>query len=98
MVKKRGYRIELGEIEVCLYRHPVIQEAAVVAVLNESSEVSVKAHLATRGDERPSLIQLKTFCSKHLPLYMVPDTFVFHDALPKTSTDKIDYQTLKQLG
>lgn len=98
MVKKRGYRIELGEIEVCLYRHPVIQEAAVVAVLNESSDVCVKAHLATRDGERLSLIQLKTFCSKHLPLYMVPDTFVFHDTIPKTSTDKIDYQTLKQLS
>jgi acyl-coenzyme A synthetase/AMP-(fatty) acid ligase len=98
MVKKRGYRVELGEIEVCLYRHPVIQEAAVVAELDESSEVHVKAHLSTRGGERPSLIQLKTFCSKHLPLYMVPDTFVFHDALPKTSTDKIDYQKLQQLN
>ncbi len=98
MVKKRGYRIELGEIEVCIYRHPVIQEAAVVAVLDASSDVRIRAHLSTRSGERPSLIQLKTFCSQYLPLYMVPDTFVFHDALPKTSTDKIDYQTLPQLN
>jgi hypothetical protein len=25
---------------------------------------------------------------------MVPDEFAFHEALPKTSTDKVDYQTL----
>ncbi len=94
MVKKRGYRVELGEIEVCLYRHPAIHEAAVVAVLNENSEVRINAHLSIRGSEHPSLIKLKTFCSQHLPVYMVPDRFIFHDALPKTSTDKIDYQTL----
>ena len=35
--------------------------------------------------------------SRHA-LYMVPDAFAFHDILPKTSTDKIDYQTLKGLG
>jgi hypothetical protein len=29
---------------------------------------------------------------------MVPDRFVFHESLPKTSTDKTDYQKLKALG
>ena len=96
MVKKRGYRVELGEIEVCLYSHPMVQEAAVVASLDDLSEVRVVAHLSIRNGKRPSLINLKTFCSKHLPLYMVPNTFVMHDVLPKTSTNKIDYQTLQQ--
>jgi len=29
---------------------------------------------------------------------MVPDKFRFHPRLPKTSTDKIDYQTLAEEG
>ena len=29
---------------------------------------------------------------------MVPDSFGFVDALPKTSTDKVDYQRLKELA
>jgi amino acid adenylation domain-containing protein len=98
MVKKRGYRVELGEIEACLYRHDDIREAGVVALPDQSAGVRVKAHLSLRDGNRPSIIELKTFCSKHLPLYMVPDSFVFHDVLPKTSTDKIDYQTLTSLG
>jgi len=98
MVKKRGYRVELGEIESCLYRHGAIQEAAVVAISDDLANVRVKAHLSIRGDKRPSLIELKTFCSQQLPLYMVPDAFEFHPVLPKTSTDKIDYQTLKSLN
>lgn len=98
MVKKRGYRIELGEIEACLYRHPNVREAAVVAIPDESVGLIVRAHIATIDGARVSLIQLKIFCSQHMPLYMVPDAFQFHDALPKTSTDKIDYQALKSLA
>jgi len=29
---------------------------------------------------------------------MIPDVFVFPDSLPTTSTDKVDYEALKQLG
>jgi acyl-coenzyme A synthetase/AMP-(fatty) acid ligase len=98
MVKRRGYRVELGEIEACLYRHPAIREAAAIALIDDVDGVKIKVHLNVRGEKRPSLIELKTFCSKHLPLYMVPDAFAFHDSLPKTSTDKIDYVSLKTLA
>lgn len=97
MVKKRGYRVELGEIEACLYRHADIREAAVVAVPDESAGITLDAHVSVRNDRKVSVIELKTFCSKHLPLYMVPDRFTFHQVLPKTSTDKIDYVSLKNL-
>jgi amino acid adenylation domain-containing protein len=98
MVKKRGYRVELGEIESALYRHPAIKEAAVVAVSDEEDGVRVKAFLSCKDAERrPSLIELKRFCAENLPIYMVPDVFVFWEFLPKTSTDKIDYQMLKEI-
>ena len=96
MIKRRGYRVELGEIEAGLYRHASIKEAAVLAFPNEEG-VEVVAHLSCRESKRPSLVEMKGFCAGHLPLYMIPDRFVWHDALPKTSTDKIDYQQLKAL-
>jgi len=94
MIKKRGYRIELGEIEAALYRHPAIKEAAVLAFPDEEN-VPIKAFASTRNGTKLSIIELKKFCSENLPLYMVPDLFCCLEALPKTSTDKIDYQTLK---
>lgn len=97
MVKKRGYRVELGEIESCLYRHPDVREAAVIALPDETLGMKVRAHLATRDGGRISLIQLKAFCAQHLPIYMVPDVFTFHAELPKTSTEKTDYQTLMKM-
>jgi acyl-coenzyme A synthetase/AMP-(fatty) acid ligase len=96
MVKKRGYRIELGEIETTLYRHPLVKEAAAIAMSDEDDGVRIKAFLSCRGGGSPSIIDLKRFCSENLPSYMVPDLFAIRDALPKTSTDKIDYQSLRE--
>jgi amino acid adenylation domain-containing protein len=97
MVKRRGYRIELDEIEACLYRNPAVRQAAVIAQEGEDG-VRIKAFCVPRDGQRMSLIALKTFCSEHLPVYMVPDTFTFPPSLPTTSTDKVDYQKLKQQG
>jgi acyl-CoA synthetase (AMP-forming)/AMP-acid ligase II len=96
MVKRRGYRVELGEIEMALYQHPNINEAAVVAVPDDSDGIHIRAFVAWTAGARPSLIDIKGFCSQNLPLYMIPDQFVFESSLPKTSTDKIDYQKLME--
>jgi amino acid adenylation domain-containing protein len=97
MVKRRGYRVELGEIEAGLYRHPMIKEAAVIAVSDTEAGVKIKAFLSCRDAKRPSLVALKSFCAENLPLYMIPDLFSWHETLPKTSTDKVDYQRLKEM-
>lgn len=97
MVKRRGYRVELGEIEAALYRHPEVREAAVVAVPDEESGVLITAYLCWAGDGRPSTIKMKQFSAGNLPLYMIPDRFTFMPHLPKTSTDKIDYQRLMKV-
>ena len=98
MVKKRGYRVELGEIEACFYKHPSIREAAVIALEDPNEGIKIKAFLSTPDGKPLSLIQLKGFCSKNLPLYMIPDQFSFQPVLPKTSTAKVDYQKLKQMA
>jgi len=97
MVKKRGYRIELGEIEASLYRHPEVREAAVIADANDAG-VYIKAFIHMADGGKPSLIAFNRYCSEQLPLYMVPDKFIFGGALPKTATDKIDYQQLSGTG
>jgi amino acid adenylation domain-containing protein len=94
MVKRRGYRIELGDIESGLYRHPQVREAAVVARRDADSGVKILAHLSLAAGEAPSLIALKSFCHDVLPAYMIPDQFVLWEALPRTSTNKLDYQAL----
>jgi len=96
MVKRRGYRVELGEIEAALYRHPDVSEAAVVAIPDEEAGVSIRAFVVWKGEGKPSLIRMKQHCAGEVPLYMVPDAFTFLPVLPKTSTDKVDYQHLSR--
>ena len=94
MVKRRGYRIELGEIERALYLHPSLREAAVVAAPDVDG-TKIVAFLSCHGGKPPSIVDLKMFCGTALPGYMIPDRFVIEDRLPRTSTDKVDYQALK---
>lgn len=79
---------------MALAAHPAAREVAVVAVSRPETGVQIKAYLSLRTDQRPSLIELKQYCSERLPQYMIPDAFGMMDALPRTSTDKIDYQAL----
>lgn len=97
MVKRRGYRIELGEVESGLYKHPDVKEAAVIALKDADGGIRLKAFLSSTGQPL-SVIGLKQFCARVLPSYMSPDVFAFVDVLPKTSTDKVDYQQLAVLG
>ena len=98
MVKRRGYRIELGEIERGLYQHRAILEAGVVDAPDEASGVPHRGVPLARARRRPSIIEMKSFCAARLPSYMSPDVFLFLDALPRTSTDKVDYQRLARLA
>ena len=96
MVKRRGYRIELDEIESALYRHERLTEVGVIATLARDAEVKIAAYLVVAHEPPPGIIQMKMFCASLLPAYMNPDVFVFLDRLPRTSTNKVDYQSLKQ--
>ncbi|MGA8151696.1 MAG: amino acid adenylation domain-containing protein [Terriglobales bacterium] len=94
MVKRRGYRIELDDIERALYRHDGIRKAAVIAVETAGADLKIVAFLEAQGEPRPGIIEMKVFCGRYLPAYMSPDVFTFADSLPRTSTDKTDYQAL----
>ena len=97
MIKKRGYRIELGEIESALHRHDGVDRAAVVAK-TDAEGVSILAFVALKDGRKRSIIAMKKHCAITLPHYMIPDTISFVSALPKTLTDKVDYQNLQRLA
>lgn len=98
MVKRRGYRIELGEIERALYLHQAVREAAVIATPDSDAGVKITAFISCHSGTAPSIIALKGFCAAHLPSYMSPDVLVVRESLPRTSTDKVDYQALRAVS
>jgi acyl-coenzyme A synthetase/AMP-(fatty) acid ligase len=77
-----------------LHLHPRVREAAVISRDDPDAGLKIIAFLSAHAGDRPSIIEMKTFCGTRLPTYMNPDQFVFQDRLPRTSTDKTDYQAL----
>jgi acyl-coenzyme A synthetase/AMP-(fatty) acid ligase len=93
MVKRRGYRIELAEIERGLYQHERVRDAAAISV-DDAAGVRIVAYVVPPAGVPPSIVELKMFCGRVLPAYMNPDVFVLVEALPRTTTGKVDYQSL----
>ncbi len=91
-IKSRGYRIELGEIETAIYAHPDVLECAVIAIPDPL--VTNRIHAFVAG--RPGLTETAVvrICGERIPQYMVPERIELRDALPKTSTGKIDRQAI----
>jgi acyl-coenzyme A synthetase/AMP-(fatty) acid ligase len=90
MVKIRGYRVELGEVETALYRHPGIKEAAVLPVSDELLGSRLRAVITTNPGAEVTRENVMDHCRQWLPSYMVPDVIDFREALPRTSTGKVD--------
>jgi len=95
-LKSRGYRIEPGDIEAVLHRHPGIAEAVVVPVPHEEFGCTLRAVLAPRPGAAPDRAALAAFCAQHLPAYMIPAEFEFREALPRTSSGKVDRVALHE--
>jgi amino acid adenylation domain-containing protein len=93
MIKSRGYRIELGEIESVLYSHDAVREAAVVSIPDDMIGNRIKAFVVREG-EGVDASALQDFCHTRLPKYMVPEEIEFRASLPKTTTGKVDRQSL----
>jgi L-proline---[L-prolyl-carrier protein] ligase len=90
-IKSRGYRIELGEIEAALTRHAAVIECVVVSAPEPPIGHRIVAHVTAPGAEAAELL---AHCRAQLPPYMVPSSVLFHDALPRTATGKLDRRAL----
>jgi amino acid adenylation domain-containing protein len=89
-VKSRGYRIELGDVEAALYRHPQVAEAAVIARPHDEFGCTLQAVIVARAGAALERAALAAFCAAELPAYMVPAEFELREALPRTSSGKVD--------
>ncbi|RRS07930.1 amino acid adenylation domain-containing protein [Pseudoalteromonas sp. J010] len=83
MVKVKGYRIHLGEVEHALNQHKHVAEC--VVVLNEDKQLH--AHITIK-EKAPTLLELKMYCAKLLPKYMLIDRLQIWSQLPLTRNGK----------
>ncbi|HYO11588.1 MAG TPA: amino acid adenylation domain-containing protein, partial [Thermoanaerobaculia bacterium] len=96
-VKIRGFRIELGEIERVLGEHAAVRDAAVVVRGEGGGEKRLAAFFVAAQGARPAAGELRAFLAERLPDYMLPSLFVQLDALPLTTSGKVDRRALVAL-
>lgn len=93
-VKLRGFRVELDEIEKCICSFEGVTRSTVVVRNNGSEDYLVSFYTADRAIDSEALAQyLKT----QLTYYMVPDVLKQLDALPVTTSGKIDKKALPEV-
>jgi thioesterase domain-containing protein/acyl carrier protein len=92
-VKLRGYRIELGEIESVLRTFPGIENAVAARCENGPDEPYLIAYV-TLSHAQTDLRRVRDNLAQLLPSYMVPNRFVVMEAMPLTSSGKIDRKAL----
>jgi amino acid adenylation domain-containing protein len=88
-VKIRGFRVELEEVECVLCGAPAVLRAAVIARRNYLGDNRLIAYVVT-CDHQLKADALRRFLRNRLPRYMVPTRFIKVEALPLTSTGKVD--------
>lgn len=94
-IKHMGYRIELEEIELAVYTFAQIEACAVVYKRTSESYGKLIAYVAGKGEL--SSREIKAHLKERLPVYMVPNSIVVLDALPKNQNGKIDRKALGAL-
>jgi acetyl-CoA synthetase len=98
MFKAAGYRIGPSEIENCLVKHPAVANAAVVPKPDSARGAVVKAYvvLAPGFDGDDALVEsLQQHVRGRLAPYEYPKEIEFTDALPMTTTGKVQRRVLR---
>lgn len=95
-IKSRGYRIELGDVETALSAHPGLAEAVAVALPHEEWGMAIVACVVPKDGLLITEADIKRHVARRLPRYMVPTHVDVLEALPRTSTGKVDRQALVQ--
>jgi len=99
VIKSAGYRIGPAEIESCLVKHPAVANAAVIGKPDAARGAIVKAFIVLQPGEMPSKA-LEEDIQKHvrgrLAPYEYPREIEFIDALPMTTTGKVQRKELRK--
>mgnify|MGYP005810296021 CR=1 FL=1 len=106
--KVSGHRVEAAEIETAIVSFSSdITWCVVSAQTDDCGHIKIIAFVEYAFDhalgedsehKKHVTIQIRSHCLQHLPAYMVPDEFVFHQFLPRNLSGKVDIKTLLNIN
>ena len=99
VIKSAGYRIGPAEIESCLVKHDAIANAAVIGKPDATRGEIVKAFVVLQPGHAPSqalIDEIQQHVRGLLAPYEYPREIEFIDALPMTTTGKVQRKELRK--
>jgi acyl-CoA synthetase (AMP-forming)/AMP-acid ligase II len=97
MIISGGENIYSGEVENALYRHPAVQQCAVIGVPNERWGEAVHAVIVPRAGQELSSEVLDAHCRSLIAAYKCPKSYEFRtEPLPLTGAGKVRKYSLRE--
>jgi crotonobetaine/carnitine-CoA ligase len=97
-IRRRGENISSLEVEREVDDYPGVLECAVVGVPSELVEEEVKVTLVSSSENPVQPRELIEFLTERLPAFMVPRYVEILEQLPKTPTEKVRKELLRESG
>ena len=98
LVKIRGLRLDISEIEAVILGLDTIKEVAVEAHQDRFYGKRLVAYIVPVEGTRPTVAGIRGYITKKLPDYMAPNSYIFLESLPQTSSGKVDRRSLPSLA
>ncbi|MDB5719675.1 MAG: hypothetical protein JWP15_293 [Alphaproteobacteria bacterium] len=97
-LRRRGENISSMELEAIINDHPDVVDCAVIGVPSDVGEDDVKVCVTTGNGQAFEPASLIHFLVPRVPRFMVPRYIEVLDALPRTPTEKIRKELLREAG
>ncbi len=96
-IEIKGVLINLNTIEATIRRHPLVSDCAIVASSLSDSQVATKTFLVIQSHKTKfSKEILNEWLLSMVPEFVIPDSLMFLDAIPRSGAGKIDYDALSK--
>ena len=92
-----GEKVYPEEVEMALKAHPDVYDVLVVGVTDENYGQAVSAVIQPRGENRPSVEELRAFLRSDLSGYKLPRAVTYVDEIPRSATGKANYPAARKL-
>src|SRR3990172_6191278 len=96
MIVSGGENIYPREIEEVLYRHPKIQDAAVIGIPDPIWGESVKVIIVLKKGETMKGEEVIEYCKRYLASYKKPKSVEFAEILPRNPSGKVLKKILRE--
>lgn len=99
-IRRRGENISSYEVEAVLLEHPAIAEVAAVAVKAEAGgeDEVLACIILSEGISQPEPSDILDYCVPRMPYFAVPRYIEYVSDIPKTPSQKIQKNKLRDRG